>query len=671
MEEWICQKGFCWQGRRCSGSEYNRRMSTSQPTINSGPLKGLLRVALLLSAVMFLPDTLLRLPRFSLDGSWAIGVGLAIQNHFVFGRDIVFHYGPLSYLLLRLPFGSSVPMIVLFDGLIFGHCMAVIVYLARALRSAVGLALALLTILVLGAMRPYAEVVQILVLFLLFFDLAHFLTTGKTWTLAAAGVLCAIMWLVKLNPGIPMAIIFLVFLGYLLLRPHGLRRRMILAGLGGYILSLVVLAWWLKIDLPGYLIGALHIIGPYNDAMALPVGPLTLPTLYAALLVMGAFIAISLWNLRAMWRNFNLAVVFALAGLILFISFKYSFVRADTHSRGFFYASAPILRLLTLFLTVKQQRQSLVVFLLALLFSLPHLAELTPSFFQMRLSQSTQYAAMLINPSLRPEARSIPKSGADAPLPVRFIERIGQSGVDVAPIDIYLVYLYGLNYNPRPMFQTLTTYDSYLDKINFEKYAGSSAPQFLIFSVGDIDDRHPFFTETKTKLAILAHYQIVDRTERYLLLERRPKALPCQVHQIAEETIPFDRMLSIPKKSGMVILRPSIRYSLPGTLARIFYQPPMLKVVVRRAGEQNQRWRAITPIVNNGVIISPYVEDLPEAESWITTYGVGMLPVSGVRFETPAPWGFAAHFDYRLYTVVFGAEDGDGQSLAACVEALR
>jgi hypothetical protein len=46
-----------------------------------------------------------RTPGASLDESWAIGISLAIRDGLVFGRDIVFHYGPLSYLVIRLPIG--------------------------------------------------------------------------------------------------------------------------------------------------------------------------------------------------------------------------------------------------------------------------------------------------------------------------------------------------------------------------------------------------------------------------------------------------------------------------------------------------------------------------------------------------------------------------------------
>ncbi len=42
-----------------------------------------------------------------LDASWAVGLNEASNRHLVYGRDIVFTYGPLGFILFPLELGSN------------------------------------------------------------------------------------------------------------------------------------------------------------------------------------------------------------------------------------------------------------------------------------------------------------------------------------------------------------------------------------------------------------------------------------------------------------------------------------------------------------------------------------------------------------------------------------
>ena len=53
------------------------------------------------------------------------------------------------------------------------------------------------------------------------------------------------------------------------------------------------------------------------------------------------------------------------------------------------------------------------------------------------------------------------------------------------------------------------------------KYLSADAPDYILFSVNSIDDRYPFFDESRTKLAIFNHYSVVKEIDGDLLLRKK------------------------------------------------------------------------------------------------------------------------------------------------------
>ena len=64
--------------------------------------------------IFIVPKSIFNLPSIGLDASWKIGLELAIKNNLIFGKDIVFTYGPLSYLFSCLNIYKSSFEIILF-----------------------------------------------------------------------------------------------------------------------------------------------------------------------------------------------------------------------------------------------------------------------------------------------------------------------------------------------------------------------------------------------------------------------------------------------------------------------------------------------------------------------------------------------------------------------------
>ena len=63
---------------------------------------------LLFSVILYLiPKNIWNSPGTGLDPSWELSINLALKHHLVWGKDIIFTYGPLGYLSTFVPVYAS------------------------------------------------------------------------------------------------------------------------------------------------------------------------------------------------------------------------------------------------------------------------------------------------------------------------------------------------------------------------------------------------------------------------------------------------------------------------------------------------------------------------------------------------------------------------------------
>jgi hypothetical protein len=105
------------------------------------------QVVLLLAGCLSLPNIFCPKPSLGVDSAWHHSLQVAATGSSVFGRDLVFTYGPLGYLLTRSPVSKL--NLLLYDGFILGSLLSVYRKLLpapmRAARALLVMALALIT----------------------------------------------------------------------------------------------------------------------------------------------------------------------------------------------------------------------------------------------------------------------------------------------------------------------------------------------------------------------------------------------------------------------------------------------------------------------------------------------------------------------------------------------
>jgi hypothetical protein len=624
---------------------------------------------------MLTPQTLYHFHGVGLDPSWNIGISLAVSHNLTFGQDFIFTFGPLGYLKSRPPLTVSQTTYLVWDAFVLANSIFILAYIYRHLRSYLSILLVFLTILVYS--RAWLAIHY--QLFLMFMFMLFYHLENRSWVnLGLASLLCLVLFYLQVGLGLAALVLMLVFLAYLLVFPRRYGRTVILLYSIAFIIALYLSALMLNTNIAGYVQGSYHLASAYNDAMYIsiernPYGPSYLKVVLAIFCLLGL---VFLLGFKHLIQEKDGLLRYAFASAFIFLLFKHSFVRADRHILFFFQHISIAIGLLCLFSTRAVNRYLVWVLIVSLILSIPYATDLYGPQQWIATAKSITVSELVEAPWAHIRDRyhgfkhylaSIGDSELasrrspqleEVQLPSEIIQIIGNGTVDVVPWEISYIYANNLTYNPRPVIQSYTAYDDFLDSKNYEKYMSASAPDFILFLTDEIDGRHPFFNEPKTRLAILTQYEVVKRFDEVMLLRKRERPLEISTSKLSGMAANLGEYIELEETAALQYLSANIEYSLLGGLVRFIFQPPPLEVTVQFQDGEERTYRAVKTIVNGGVLVNKFVDSLDLAEAYFSSVGQAGKPVAKIKFHTSRPWGFEPEFTYRLksITVESGAE---------------
>ena len=436
----------------------------------------------------------------SLDASWVLTLGFVNIKELLWGSDFAFTYGPLSYLAIRNGWGMSKYSFLLFDIFYFINIFAICFITYKKSVNKV------LVILVIAAtvysLPDYIGGSQALVLLLfLVFWIRQNLEDIKWYNYLFSITLLILLFFIKFNTGL---ISFLPYYGMLIFLAITKKEKFsILLFLAIIPISLIfIFSKLLNVALYDYIISGIEMVSGYNEIMYLNqfdifnYQSLIFVFIFLSLLYFVARIILD----RKIWLK-NL-FIFCLFSLCLFILYKQAFVRADSsHVIDFFNYSLLLLLCFTDFFIHKIKTISsfisftLVIILVITIVKNPqyktfHFAnKFNKSNYFKGFSDFTPTSGLQIFPN-------------NNQLPEAIKNKIGESTVDIYPWNIQLLFENKLNYLPRPVIQSYTSYTKYLENLNYEHYNSNKAPQFIIYEYLSIDNRYPLFDEPKMNLIL-------------------------------------------------------------------------------------------------------------------------------------------------------------------------
>jgi len=598
------------------------------------------------------------------DTSLSAVLNDAQQHGLQFGTDLVSTYGPLGYLVFFYfsPNAAGTRMAVdvaLCLTVAAGFCLV-----AWRLRLVWGCLLVGLFIFVAPNLSPRTDLVMDTGF--LCWGLLCSVESGRRLALAVVTFTALAVFgsLAKTS------IIFMAGLSVVLLAGSLAARRQWRLGLGmvaGFGVGMP-LAWMAAGQnlrhLGSYLANALILVQGYNQALGwegLPqvmLWSVLLALAAAAMVVLRALTAFEARDRSAAWRR---GLLMAWLAALLFLVWKHGVVRGDAYHVvylfGFLSVLAPALEILP----CERGSARLWARGLAAASCVLPLVALQTWFFP-ALSRSVRQplrafgynTGCLLRPAdyRRRMGAVIEADRREASLP-RSREIIGTASVDVFGQNQVYALWNGLNYRPRPVFQSYTACNARLMRVNEAFYLSASAPEYVMFSLGPIDRKFPPLEDAMVLRDLLLNYGPVGSEGEFLLLKSKSAHAP-RLKLLGDGSVRTGERIDLSRYGGADLwLEIDLKPTLLGRLRQFFYQPTTVRLAAWREGSNGRliRRRAPAVMMQAGFLASPLVlsnEDLLGCYTGMTpprpvAYSVELLPGDG-RF-----WQEAVGF--RVYEI--------------------
>ncbi len=591
-------------------------MSTVNPP-SSAPVSTGDRLVRVLLFLVFVAGifTLPQKPEIELDASWRMALAQFFHDGLQFGREVVFTYGPLGFLMGKTYYGLYFwPLVLwqLFAALVF---TSIIFIQGRGLTGYARIGY-FAFFLFLGVI--YEDALHMIMIALMGFMLIRHSGATARRSDPLIVVLLAVLSLIKFTNlmlaafAVGAATVHELWVKRPLVAP-----RLLLWFVGAYLLGWVLCGQSLA-NLPAYIGNSLEVSQGYQAAMgiATPVAPLWKALLILALL--------AVYVARYIKQHPDRPRAFANAALLaafVYLNWKHGFVRSDGHMIGFFIcafvpaAAFPVL-LGDLPPAGKLARGLLaavaVLCVLGVYDALPHVIRGVFGNMQEKIwsnvQQVTDWSAMR---QMYRDRLTTATAAADL---VNSRPVIGNHTVDVLGHDQAAVLLSRLNYHPRPVFQGYSAYTPRLAKLNYDHYAGPDAPDFALLRFQTIDGRLVTFDDSMLYPLLVQRYEYVHSEKGFQLWRRRPEpfdAVAAAPHLLRTQEITLNQPVSVEDVAQKPIWAAlDVRLSLLGKLRSFFYKPPFFFLTVEDLLGSRTTYRLPLPQARTGFILNPLVEDV-------------------------------------------------------------
>jgi hypothetical protein len=182
--------------------------------------------------------------------------------------------------------------------------------------------------------------------------------------------------------------------------------------------------------------------------------------------------------------------------------------------------------------------------------------------------------------------------------------------VDVYPWGQQILLAHGLDYNPRPVFQSHLAYTTALATINRDFLAGPRAPKNILFDTETIDLRYPSEPDGLSWPLLLGNYDLANALGRYLLLQKTAQPRNVTLQPLLQTHGRFSEWVSVPDSDDPIWVSFHLHPTPMNSIMRTIYKGPTLLMGVRRSPtDAVQPFRVPVDVADSGFLLSPHVID--------------------------------------------------------------
>lgn len=358
--------------------------------------------------------------------------------------------------------------------------------------------------------------------------------------------------------------------------------------------------------------GGINLITGYNDIMYLDGGFENKYNIELVLLVMSNVLLMWICIKSKQQMAKQLLILF-LFGVSSFVVYKQASTRMDIQHISEFYFYFPFLILAVHdFHFIEKNYVSTIVVTMALLASILFVkreghkefitlkSRLTkPDYFN-RLKYCSDSSGIFLFPNQNQ-------------FPERILKRLNNERVDVYPWNIQMLVENRLNCALRPVFQSYSAYNKYLENLNYNFYQSVNAPRFVIYENVSVDNRYALFDEPKVQMQYAINYLCVDTftyaNRLMMLLERKQPAKQILFTKHQEYEMNFTDEI-FPKDS--IYYEIHIEKTLKNKFRSIWAQSPELYLQILKGDSSWHEFKTSSGLLESGLFSTIYQSNTNE-----------------------------------------------------------
>lgn len=606
--------------------------------------------------------------REGLDPSWMAVLSYSNERGFIYGRDIIFTFGPFgafwfpNYIYNKSSYGLALTISFLIVVL-----QSIFIFILIKNKNFVTKVLVVLLIIVGMILCSTCTWFLIPLLFFIFFNFNDFnLKRVYYITLYLFSIVfLSFSSLVKFNQ-FPVALLSVLSTDFIRLVT---RKSKVFYSTLLYVFVTIFLYFLAQRDIsyfPDFLRGSFELTAGYSEAMQI-YGPLWIIVVYIMLIVFLFMILLSSYkHVKTSYGISYIIILYCFLGTYIFIAFKNGFVRHDDHALQAYsclcFSIASILIILDSYIYHSIKRFSYVVLyvFLVILVSFSVLS----FYYNSNLVVINRYIA--INKTL--SGTNLLQS-LDSEYNNSIKELVKKFGINLnGTVDIFpwdqsyvIANCYSnpnLVYSPRPVFQSYTVYTKYLMDRNRFFYRSSGRPDYVIFKINEIDGRLPQTMEGYLWPDILTLYYPIDFIKDFVVLKKLEEPyFQYRLEKIEVLNVEVGKWVQVPE-NPFIFAKISFSKNFCGRVRNILYKAPVVEFSVKLKGDNNvYKYRVVPPIVEEGFLLQPFISDIFDFyKLYLLIYKNSLIPVKLIeafKLDTDTSCGYTKKVKVEFYKVVF------------------
>jgi len=190
---------------------------------------------------------------------------------------------------------------------------------------------------------------------------------------------------------------------------------------------------------------------------------------------------------------------------------------------------------------------------------------------------------------------------------------------DIYSFDTACLIAKNLNWHPRPIFQSYSAYTHELSNTNIDHIHSDKRPDNIIFKIQTIDGRLPSLDDGASWPDIFLNYEIKNKDENQLYLHKTNKNLQNpKFRLLSKENVKYGEKFHLPNNNKL-FAKIFIEPTLIGKIQSLLYKTDPVEIKFSFSDGSEKIFKIIPKMSNSRFLISPIIETTSQFSKLISS----------------------------------------------------